>query len=296
MLLSFILFFALLLVPGFNLNAGTNQDFPAIPALPTERGEVVFSFNEGSPNQIYIIGMSHRDTLTRANGSNTVKSQIEVYRIGEWLIQNRGLELLLPEGFFLKDASDEKGNLIKTAASDNGKRVSFDIKTLEGKLENDNAYINAEMLLMESHHIESQQVEDTDLYNAVREKISLLEKYGNDTYESLFIKSGLDYLQERRTAAMLQKIPEVIEGEYREGRIKNKKAIFTIGMSHISEIIKYLKQNKIEIYSPAFTPYDDYLSGVNLLENDFGVTIIIPRTLADNLELLKLTRLDGARE
>lgn len=120
----------------------------------------------------------------------------------------------------------------------------------------------------------------------------MLGKYGNDTYESLFIKSGLDYLQERRTAAMLQKIPEVIEGEYREGRIKNKKAIFTIGMSHIPGIIKYLKQNKIEINSPAFTSYDDYLSGVKLLEKNFGVTIIIPRTLADDLELLKLTRLD----
>lgn len=293
MLLSIILFFAVLLIPGFNLNAGTDHGAADIPAIPFEHGEVVFSCNERSPNQIYIIGMSHRDTFTGANGSNTVRSQIEVYRIGEWLIQNRGLELLLPEGFFLKEASDEKGNLIKTAASDNGKRVSFDIKTLEEKLENDNSYINAEMLLMESHSIESQQVEDIDLYNAVREKISLLEKFGNDTYESLFIKSGLDYLQERRTAAMLQKIPEVIEGEYREGRIKNKKAIFTIGMSHISEIIKYLKQNKIEIYSPAFTPYDDYLSGVNLLENDFGVTIIIPRILADNRELLKLTRLDG---
>jgi hypothetical protein len=236
--------------------------------------------------------MSHRDTLTRANGSNTVKSQIEVYRIGEWLIQNRGLELLLPEGFFLEEVLDEKENIIKADASENGKRVSFDTKTLEEKLGKDNAYINAEMLLMESHSIKSRQVEDMNLYKEVREKINLLEKFGNDTYESLFIKSGLDYLQERRTAAMLQKIPEVIDSEYSEGRIKNKKAIFTIGMSHISGIIKYLKQNKIEIHSPAFTPYNDYLSGVKLLEKNFGVTIIIPRTLADNRELLKLTRLD----
>jgi len=289
LILSFI---ALLLIPDFNLYAGLNQDVPDSPALPSERGEVVFSCNERSPNQIYIIGMSHRDTLTRANGSNTVKSQIEVYRIGEWLIQNRGLELLLPEGFFLKKASDEKNNLIKTAASENGKRVSFDTKTLEEKLGKDNVNINAEMLLMESHSIKSQQVEDVNLYKEVIEKINLLEKFGNDTNESFFIKSGLDYLQERRTAAMLQKIPEVVDSEYSEGRIKNKKAIFTIGMSHISGIIKYLKQNKIEIYSPAFTPYDDYLSGVKLLEKNFGVTIIIPRTLADSLELLKLTRLD----
>ena len=130
-MLSFILFIALLFIPATHLNAGTNQDARDIPAIPFERGEVVFSSNERSPNQIYIIGMSHRDTLTRANGSNTVKSQIEAYRIGEWLIQNKGLELLLPEGF-LKDASYEKGNSIKTAASENGTRVSFDTKTTTG--------------------------------------------------------------------------------------------------------------------------------------------------------------------
>jgi len=291
--LSIILFFVLLLVPGFNLNAGQNQDVPDIPSLPPKRGEVVFSCNQRSPNQIYIIGMGHRDTLTHANGSDTLKSQIEVYRIGEWLIQKEGLELLLPEGFFSKEASDEKEDLINTASSENGTRVLFDTKTLEEKLGQENVYINAEMLLMESHSIKSQQVEDISLYNAARENINLLEKYGYDTYESLYIKSGLDYLQEKRTAVMLQNIPGVIDREYSAGRIKNKKAIFTIGLSHISGIIKYLKQNKIEIYSPAFTQYDDYLSEVKLLENDFGVTIIIPRTLADNRELLKLTRLDG---
>jgi len=291
--LSIYLFIALLLIPGFNLNAVSNQDLPDISGLPPERGEVVFSCNERSQNHIYIIGMGHRDTLTRTNGSNTVKSQIEVYRIGEWLIQKEGLELLLPEGFFSKEALVEKEDLISTAASENGTRVSFDTKTLEEKLGQEHVYINAEMLLMESHSIKSRQIEDINLYNAARENINLLEKYGDDTYESLFIKSGLDYLQERRSAAMLQNIPEVIDSEYRTGRIKNKKAILTIGMSHLSGIVKYLKQNRIEIYSPAFTSYDDYLSGVKLLENNFGVTIIIPRTLADNRELLKLTRLDG---
>jgi hypothetical protein len=290
--LSIYLFIALLFIPVFNLNAGLTQDFPDAPALPRERGEVVFSCNEKSPNQIYIIGISHRDTLTRANGSDTLKSQIEIYRIGEWLIQQEGLELLLPEGYFSREVSDKKEDIIKTSIPDNGARVSFDTKTLENKLGKEDAYINAEMLLMESHSINSKQVEDINLYNAAREKINLLEKYGDDTFESLYIKSGLDYLQERRSAAMLQKIPEVIDSEFEAGRIKNKKAIFTIGMSHLSGIIKYLKQNRIEIYSPVFTPYDDYLSGIKLLENDFGVTIIIPRTLADNRELLKLTRLD----
>lgn len=273
----------LLFIAVSNAEAGPNQG----AAIPSEQGEIIFRFNEHSSNQIYIIGLSHRDTLTRANGRDTLKSQVEAYRIGEWLIQNREVELLLPEGFFSRKAADETGNV---------KRASLDKKTLEEKLGQENVYINAEMLLMESHNIKSQQIEDMNLYNSAREKVSQLEKYCKDSLESLFIKSSLDYLQERRTAAMLQKIPEVIESEYQTGRIKNKKAIFTVGMSHLPGIIKYLKQQKIEISSPAFSPYDDYSSGVKLLEHNFGVTVIIPRTLANNRELLKLTRLDDIQE
>ncbi len=88
----------MLFIPVFDLNAGINQALSDNPALPPERGEVVYSCNQKSPHQIYIIGMGHRDTLTYANGSDTVKSQIEIYRIGEWLIQKEGLELHLPEG------------------------------------------------------------------------------------------------------------------------------------------------------------------------------------------------------
>jgi hypothetical protein len=281
----------LLLIFVFHPDVALNKGLANTPAIPFEQGDVVFSCNETSPDQIYIIGISHRDTLTRANGSDTLRSQIETFRISEWLIQNMGLELLLPEGFFLREESVKNNKPDKIYASMKNEKIFFDTKTLEEKLGEDSIYINAEMLLMEGYGINSRQVEDKDLYNAVIEKISLLKEYGRDTYESFFIRSGLDYLQEIRTAAMLQKIPEVIETEHREGRIQNKKAIFTIGISHIPDIIKYLKQNRIEIDSPAFSPYHDYQSGIKLLEEKYGVTIIIPRTLADKNELLRITRL-----
>ena len=68
--------------------------------LPPQYGRVIYQLNEKSPNQVFIIGLSHRDTLTCLNGDNTSKVQAEVYKIGDWLIHNQGLELLLPEGFF----------------------------------------------------------------------------------------------------------------------------------------------------------------------------------------------------
>src|SRR5512139_3598389 len=71
--------------------------------LPPDYGKVIYRFNEASPNQLYIIGMSHQDALTGSKRSNTVKVQTEVYRLGDWLIHQAGLELLLPEGYMEKN-------------------------------------------------------------------------------------------------------------------------------------------------------------------------------------------------
>lgn len=285
-ILSIVALFILVL--SASNNAGLNQGIADVIAIPHEQGEVVFSCNQKSPSQLYIIGVGHRDTLTRANGNDTVNSQMEVYRIGEWLIQQEGLELLLLEGFFFSEAVDEKKDSSKIAAS-----AAPGTKSLVEKLEND-AEVNAGMLLIENYRLDKHQVEDWDLYDDVRNKVRMLAKYRDDDFEYLYMKASLDYLQERRTAAMLQKMPDLIDSEHRAGRIKNKKAIFTVGISHISGIIKHLKQQRIEIYSPAFTSYEDYVSGIKLLEKDFGVTIIIPKTLANNKELLRLFRLADA--
>ena len=287
-----------LFLPAFHAaDANPGQGFLPGPSIPSEYGEVIFSCNADSPNQLYIIGTGHRDTLSGANGAYTVKSQIDVYRIGEWLIRNRGLELLLPEGFFRnKPAKDEDGKSTEIASPAHpGRRASPDTKELEEKLEEDCIYTNAEMLLIESHGIKSRQVEDADLYHAATARIGLIEKNRDNPYALLTIKSDLDYLQERRTAAMLQKIPGIIENEYSEGGIRNKSALFTIGLDHISEIIRYLEQKKIAIHSPAFTSFDDYFSAVNLLDKNFGVTIIIPRTLADNRDIIRLSSLENIR-
>lgn len=66
-------------------------------------------------------------------------------------------------------------------------------------------------------------------------------------------------------------------------------------MNHIPDIIKYLKQKEIIISSPAFTSFDDYSSGVTLADRNFSVTIIIPRSLMDNRDIVRLTRLDPVR-
>jgi hypothetical protein len=250
--LLLILFFLLLTIPS---HAETNLK------IPVDYGEVIYRFNEKSPNQIFIIGISHRDSLTCLNGENTSRVQAEVYKIGDWLIHNQGLELLLPEDFFSTKAAKIGKEIIKTGERRITCSELSNNKLLEEKLSDSKTYVNAEMLLKESHSLRTKQVEDKELYDAVRNGILKLVSCNEDVSQYSVLKSELDYLQEKRTAAMLQKIPEIVVDEFRQGNIQSRKAIFTIGMFHLHKIIGYLNENRIKIYASLFASNrnEDYI-------------------------------------
>ena len=284
-LILFLTLFSFLLPTHFY--AETNSKFPV------EYGEVIYHHNEKSPNQIFIIGISHRDSLTYLNGDNTSRVQAEVYKIGDWLIHNQGPELLLPEGFF-KSVSAKIGKKDINAQEGESSCRPLDMKGLEERFSDNKIYVNAEMLLKENHPLRLRQVEDKDLYDAVRTDIFKLLNCRGNVSEYSSVKSELDYLQEKRTAAMLQKIPKIVNDEFRQGNIKSKKAIFTIGMFHLHKIITYLNENRITIYAPLSTSNgsEDYIAELNLRKENFGVSVILPRTLADDQKILEINRLD----
>ncbi len=261
-------------------------------AVPSQYGEVIYRINEESPNQIFIIGLSHRDSLTCLNGDITSKVQAEVFKIGDWLIHNQGLGLLLPEGFFQSAPTKiEKKNV-----SASGKETSctaYDVKTLEKRLSDNKVYVNAEMLLKQTHLIRLRQVEDKGLYDAVRANIVKLASQGPACDYSA-VNSEIEYLQERRTAAMLQKIPEIVNDEFQQGKIQNRKAIFTVGLYHIHEIIQFLKENRISIHmpKPASVGTTDYTEELNLEKGNFGITIILPSVLAKDRRILEINKLN----
>jgi hypothetical protein len=261
--------------------------------LPPQYGRVIYRLNEKSPNQLFIVGLSHRDSLTRLNGDNTSKVQAEVYKIGDWLIHHQGLELLLPEGFFKNTPTKvHEKNARAPGAPDSC--TLLNMKVLEERLSNDKTYVNAEMLLKETHPLRLRQVEDKELYDAVRDNLVKLISCRDDSSDYSLLKSKLEYLQEKRSAAMLQKIPEIIDDEFRQGSIKNRKAILTVGMYHLHEIIGYLRENRILIHAPlpASDETRDYHSELNILKEHFGVSVILPRTLADDRKILEINKLD----
>jgi hypothetical protein len=263
--------------------------------VPSRYGEIIYKYNEKSPQQLFIVGVAHRDSLTRRNGSQTSRVQAETYKIGEWLIQNKGLELLLPEGYFAGNGREiENKNLTVAPGKKSDCPAPVDLGTLEEILSDNQSFVNAEMLLRDNYpSLKIRQVEDRALYETARRRITELIDQKNSC-DYLLLRSELDYLQERRTAAILQRIPEIVSDESRRGNIRDRKAILTIGMSHIHAMIKYFDDNRISIYAPLSNPnhHEDYVSKLNLLNEDFGISVIIPRTLADDQKILKLNKLE----
>jgi hypothetical protein len=127
------------------------------------------------------------------------------------------------------------------------------LKEIGERLVDDKTYVNAEMFLNENHPLRLRQVEDEQSYFAVRGSILRLVNTGKDACDLTDIRSELDYLQERRTADLLQRIPGIVHDEIEHGNIKTKKAIFTIGLAHIRKIIEYLNKGKIDISPPSST-------------------------------------------
>jgi hypothetical protein len=263
--------------------------------IPAQYGEIIYRANEKSPSHLFVIGMSHRDSLTRRNGSRTSRVQAEVYKIGEWLIHNKDLELLLPEGYFAgKGGRIENENLAVALEKKSDCPVPVDMDTLEEILSDNRTFVNAEMLLRDNHpSLRIRQVEDRMLYETARKRITELIDQ-RDSCDYLVLRSELDYLQERRTAAILQRIPEVVNEEFQQGHIKTPKAILTIGIHHVHKIIRYLNDHKIMVSSPLHRTGKggDYNAELSLAKENFGVTLILPKTLVDDEKVLKINQLD----
>ena len=276
---------------------GSSEFIPATDPsmIPAQYGEIIYRGNEKSPSQLFVIGMSHRDSLTRRNGNQTSRVQAEVYKIGEWLIHNRELELLLPEGYFAGKAGKiENESLTVALEKKRDCPAPVDMDTLEEILSDNRTLVNAEMLLRDNYPtLKIRQVEDRALYETAKKRITELIDQ-RDSCDYLLLRSELDYLQERRTAAILQRIPGIVNEEFQQGHIKGRVAILTIGMYHAHKIIRYLNDHKITVYSPLDKSGkgEDYTAELNLEKEKFGVTIILPKTLVNNQRILELNHLD----
>lgn len=199
-----------------------------IVPFPQEYGKIVYRTDTGAPARIYIITNSHRSAFSGHNGNETLQSQVETYRIGEWLISQEQVDLLLPEGFF--------GSWEQKKVSTDSPGTLADNKALQQRLTDTSTFVNAEILLHEVYGIGLEQVEDRSIYQRTRE---LLHKRLNNNTLLTAADPEIEYLQQLRSTAILQKSIAVLKSTSYRG------AMLTIGFSHLDDIITCLESGEI---------------------------------------------------
>lgn len=202
--------------------------FEEIVELPEEYGKIIYQTDTGAPARIYIIANSHRSAFSGSSAHETLQSQVETYRIGEWLISQERVGLLFPEGFF--------GSWEKKSLSAERSDTLADNVALKQRLSDTSSFVNAEILLHEVHGIELEQVEDRPIYLQVRK---LLNSRLNENVQSADADIDIESLQQLRTAAILQQSISAL------GSASPRGAMLTIGFSHLAHIITYLEAGKV---------------------------------------------------
>lgn len=260
--------------------------------FPEEYGKVVYTKEGEGRKQVYIIFQAHRSSVTGLNNRATAEAQSDIYRIQEWLVRNEDVQLLLPEGFFRKSARSKSN--IKSASAHEAEISVYPLEDddLMRLLSDTSEFVSADKLLYQHSNIRLQQIENRELYFEVYRCLSGT-RWSSDPSAS----TRLGFLQSKRNAHLLQKLPEVIEEEYETGRIGSRKAIFTIGLAHAPDIIRFVEEQRI-----AGRFIESGGSGekheLKLAKNGYHITMIIPRALiavSDQLAL-NMTGSGGDRQ
>lgn len=264
------------LLAGSPLWAASGGDLTASAAneLPVELGRVVYRVGGDAPVQLFIVANSHRSVISGANGADILQAQVETFRIGEWLIRNGQIGLLLPESFF-----GQRQDVAPAAAG----QTPLDSATLMRRLGDSVTFVNAELLLHEQYGIDLRQVEDRELYRHAQQLLHA----GLTSAACLdpSFSTRLANLQKRRSAALLQGVPAALAQLSPPESGTAPGALMTIGLAHLGDILEFLESGTVCI--PAPPAGDVELPAVQaqltLRASPVGITVIVPRSLLDNL-------------
>jgi hypothetical protein len=270
----------------------TSEDSNTELRLPESFGEVVYQEHGNRDRKIFIIAQSHRSAVSGEENEDCQKVQAEIYRIGEWLIANERVEALLPEGYFSNRMSGADPTPIPRTGKTT-KPTRLDDAALAARLSNPTFLVNADRLLYTTYDLALRQIEDRQLYfsvvNQLRSVLSdSLQQKNDPTALSI-----LTYRQKKRSAVILENIPQALTGGKSKGDTNIRRAMLTIGLSHVDTMIDFLKSGTAQILPPSGT--EDILTGfccdLSHLKERYAIAVIIPRTLADSGIMLRLSRL-----
>lgn len=291
LLRSALLISFFLLISGSAVQATTTGNPPPTTnvesALPVHLGTVVYQTHPAAPSRIYIIANGHRSAFSGANAAATVQAQMETFRIGEWLIKQQRIELLLPEGFFGVMGPDRGIEANRNPPGD---------QALREALKDTSHFVNAELLLHDSYGIGLEQVENRKLYRNVREQLRTSLKPGSKFSSAL--SGEIAQLQKLRTAYLLQAAPGVVAKAYQQGRITAPNAMLTIGLSHLEDIISFLQSGESALAVLEAAGLDSLLQTTprEPAKQNVGITVVVPPSLmATRMAFQQRSRFDEAK-
>lgn len=270
-------------------------------------GRIVFQIRPEAPNQIYIVGQLHEHPFTEEADQETIETQRDIYRVGERLIKERGLELVVLESLY-RDTSYEdlnealrrfgkilqRGNVLNAMKVDNHLERILDTE-VEGISSPEGPRLlqaSAGYWLASTHKLRVVGAEDAKLHSLALEAAKLVVRTGRLAAQrveearigkyrlgQVTILNPYDHLNQLRTAYILHNTPLVMEREQAAKHISRQQALVVIGADHIRDCIRFVRNDYLKVlaYPGSIVPPLDQPLGY--AQAGYGVTVIMPRTI-----------------
>jgi len=246
-------------------------------------GSIIFQYNGATPQTCYVIGQAHRNLFFKdADESMVPRTQLEILRIIERIYSSEGAQLVLREGMGNGVEWDQMYEQIASGIKKTADSIRYDdARTIQvfNKIED----MDAIMLAGATTPITVRSAEDATLLaisNRLCKTWATMPREQRaqelNLHESKNAQAFIA-VSEYRSARILQNMPSIADEAYSSGQIRNKSAIIVIGLAHLDEMIRFVRNGQIQlnaIQSENLGPVNEQLK-----PNTWTYKFILPHAL-----------------
>jgi len=289
--------------------------------LVEQDGGVILSRYPERQNHIYIVGQLHErpqhgvDSLSvlPAEIEELDRAQFQLFRISRSIIDNCRVNLVLEEGVYRNEDREEHYREVRDLDAKLANKYGIESPNLIGNDDQLKKMIglthDALLLLVTTYSsLIVKGAEDEILSKASDVAVGLLQHIKN-TFDSIpeetitYVVPRLfrlsSQINRKRSAKLLQNIPDIIEQEYNKGRIATKSALVHYGDAHLHELREFLEDGKIEIpgengpfyelcqllgFRPFFYDSSSMRAQLDLYKRGFGVSLIKLNSIGEEIK------------
>ena len=236
-------------------------------------GVVGYRTRRGYPNQIYVVGQTHRN-LDGTQEDYIPNVQMRIFRIAQKLIQTFDSHLVLHEGryknqFYKQPTRKKKMELAEFLQE-------IDDNTITDSIRRGKKFYDAVSLLKYLDGVDVQGAEDNQFHWTAAYSQAILSDLGRQGKPTNYIEVYYNNINQLRTYVILKEAPFVAVREKTAGRIPNLNAIIILGISHFPELVEFIVDDGGRVEGiPIFIPSQQV--SINYQKLEYDVTLIIPK-------------------